>query len=109
MDRISKRSLIEKWYQSAPALLKKQKIEDLLKVYQDLERTLKGLKATAERHAFVESSLRYINIQKLIHQLSRSKRKLERKISNTLLIEKEQLKTRIQEMASSLSQKKSEN
>jgi hypothetical protein len=94
-------SFLHKIYSTSPHRLRGSKINELIRVYQDLEKTLRGLKDTAGKSA--ESSLRQINVRKLIVQLSRSKRRLERKIGNTLLLEKQHLKKRIRNIASNLS------
>jgi hypothetical protein len=83
--------------------MKNGKINELVRVYHDLEKTLKQLRQTAEKNLALESSLRHINVRKLITQLSRSKRRIERKIGNTLLLEKQHLKRRLQELTSNLS------
>lgn len=88
--------------------MSKGKIDDLIRVYHDLEKTLKHLKENAERNLAIESSLRQINVRKLILQLSRSKRRIERKIGNTLLLEKQHLKRRLKALATNLGQKPSE-
>lgn len=81
-----------------------KEINELIRVYQDLERTLRGLKASLERNA--ESSLKQINVRALIVQLSRSKRRLERKIGNTLLLEKQHLKKKLRQITSNLNPRK---
>jgi len=101
-----KESFLRKIYQTSPVLLKKRKLNELVRVYQDLEKTLKNLKKSAER---AETTLGHINVRKLISQLSRSKRRLERKIGNTILLEKQHLKRRIKVLTSNLSPKESEN
>ena len=88
--------------------MSKGKIDDLLRVYHDLEKTLRHLKINAERNITIESALGQINIRKLIHQLSRSRRRIERKIGNTLLLEKQHLKQRIRTIANNLSHKHTE-
>ena len=85
---------MRKLYETSPKLLMAPRIHELVKVYQDLERTLRGLKRSYQKLQAVES-LSAINILKLIYQLSRSKKRLERKIGNTILLEKQQLKRRI--------------
>ena len=102
----TKASLLNKIYASPPALLKRRRLHELLRVYQDLEKTLKHLKQSAERTT--ETSLAPINVRKLIVQLSRSKRRLERKIGNTILLEKQHLKKRIRTIASNLGSRESE-
>ncbi|MBI4405514.1 MAG: hypothetical protein HY537_15230 [Deltaproteobacteria bacterium] len=87
------------------SLPRKPHISRLLRVYQDLERTLKSLKANHNSHRTLSFSAKGINIRKLITQLSRSKRRLERKIGNTILLEKQQLKRKIRVFASNLARK----
>ena len=65
-------------------------LTELIRVYQDLERTLRGLKANAQRSVATES----INMKKLIERLSRSKRQLEKKISEALTTEKAAIRKR---------------
>ena len=84
----------------------KATLHELIRVYQDLEKTLRALKASAGRN--LEGSLKEINVRKLIAQLSRSKRKLERKIGNTLLLEKQHLKRRLKEIASNIAHRPTE-
>ena len=84
-----------------------RKIHDLVQVYRDLESTLKHLKRNAERSLAMDSSPQ-INVRKLISRLSRSKKKLERKIGNTLLLEKQHFKRRLRAIASNLGQKTSD-
>jgi len=55
-------------------------LNELLRVYHDLEKTIKGLRSTAEKHMAHDSCLSHINLKKLISQLSRSKKKIERKL-----------------------------
>lgn len=81
--------------ETSPRVLKRPGISELVKAYEDLEKTLRVLKANCERNFVGESSLRHINVRKLITQLSRSKKKLERKIGNTILLEKQSLKKRV--------------
>lgn len=82
------------------------KFSDLIRVYQDLERTIKGLRASVEKNT--ETSLRNINVRALIVQLTRSKRRLERKIGNTILLEKQQFKRRFKAITTQLSSRESE-
>ena len=81
--------------------MKKSKINDLILIYGDLEKTLKVLKQSAERNA--ETS--QINVKKLINRLSRSKKKIERKIGNTILLKNQKFKKRIGDLTSQLTQK----
>jgi len=99
MER-TKASFLKKIYVTSPSMLKRRRLHELLRVYQDLERTLKHLKESAGRTT--ETSFNSINVRKLIVQLSRSKKRLERKIGNTLLLEKQHLKKRIRNIASNL-------
>ncbi len=75
---------------------------ELLRVYQDVERTLKSLRASAGP---LDPSQYPINLKKLITQLSRSKRQIERKIGDTLFQEKQNLKRRFKAFTSNLSSK----
>lgn len=70
------------------------KVNELLRVYEDLEKTLKGLRAAAG----ADNSIHNINLKRLVKQLSASKRKLERKISSTLLMERQQWQTRLRKV-----------
>ncbi len=75
------------------------KLSDLFKVYHDLERTLTQLRKNAERHLHRDIP---IDVKKLIRQLSRSKQKLERKIGNTILLEKQQFGRKFRQVVISL-------
>jgi len=72
--------------------MSKTKLQELVHVYEDLERTLKSLRGMAVGGG----SLKQIDLKKLVAQLSRSKRKLERKIGNTFLLEKEHLRKKLE-------------
>lgn len=85
---------------------KKHQFSELIRVYHDLERTLKGLRANLEKNT--ETSLRNINVRALIVQLTRSKRRLERKIGNTLLLEKQHIKRRFRAITHQLTHRESE-
>ena len=80
---------------STPVLEKKRRLSELWLAYRDLDQTLVALRARAR----LPHALAPINVRKLIRQLARSKRQLERKIGNTLLIEKDHLKRRIQNLS----------
>jgi hypothetical protein len=67
---------------------------ELIRVYQDLELTLRDLKRASDKPRAV-CGIQYIDVRSLIRQLSRSKTRLERKIGNTLLLETDQIKRRI--------------
>lgn len=73
---------------------KKRNLQELVRVYQDLERTLRELKSLAGNHARI-SPLKHIDMRHLIDRLSQSKRRLERKIGNTLSLETDQMKRRL--------------
>lgn len=92
MNTSLRENFLQKLHRNPPLLLKKRRINRLIQVYQDLEKTLRSLKQNT--NGMLESQTA-INIRKLILQLSISKRRLERKIGNTLLIEKQHLKKRI--------------
>lgn len=85
---------MRKLYETSPKILRAPRIAELVRVYHDLEKTLTGLKRSYNKIQSCES-VGAINLMKLIEQLSRSKRRLERKIGNTILLEKQQLKRRI--------------
>ncbi len=105
MPEQAKSSFLKKVYGNSALALKTArdgKIDDLLRVYHDLEKTLRSLKANYDQNA---GNLNYINMKKLIAQLSRTKRKLERKIGNTVLLEKQNFKKKIKAIASNLSHK----
>lgn len=70
------------------------KLLELVRVYQDLERTLRELKSVAGSRASV-SALKHIDVRHLIDRLSQSKKRLERKIGNTLVLETDHMKRRI--------------
>ena len=72
----------------------RQTIQELVRLYQDLEHTLKGLKAAAGK----EASVKQINVRRLISRLSTSKKRLERKIGNTLLLEKHEIKVKLHKL-----------
>lgn len=68
-----------------------KRLSDLVSVYEDLEKTLRSLKSKSLLQG--QNSLMQININKLIVQLSRSKRNIERKISHVLLTERIQIRS----------------
>ena len=70
------------------------KLLELVRVYQDLERTLRELKSVAGSRATV-AALKHIDVRHLIVRLSQSKKRLERKIGNTLVLETDHMKRRI--------------
>lgn len=107
MPEFIKDSFLKKVTDRSPLPLTKDPVAELIRVYQDLERTLRDLKKTYDESAV--TSIQYINVKKLIEQLSRSKKKLERKINNTLLLEKQQLKRRFKALTSTLANREKTN
>ena len=101
MQEPLKESFLKIIYTTPPRILRKPQLSELVRVYEDLEKTLRELKSTYAKH---EGVFTQINMRKLIDQLSRSKKKLERKIGNTILLEKQQLKRRIRQLTSNLGQ-----
>jgi ribosomal protein S21 len=96
MSQQVKSTFLKKISETSPTVLKRPAISELVKAYEDLEKTLRVLKKNCEKNLVdADSTLRQINVRKLIDQLSRSKKKLERKIGNTILLEKQSLKKRI--------------
>ncbi len=75
------------------------KLSDLMKVYHDLERTLTGLRKSAEKHLQRDVP---IDLKKLINQLNLSKQRIERKIGNTILLEKQHMGRRLRTVVSTL-------
>ena len=67
-------------------------MEELVRVYEDLEKTLKSLKASSSEK--IEGPYA-INLRKLVEQLSRSKKRIERKIGNKILLERQNLKRKM--------------
>ncbi|MFM8314796.1 MAG: hypothetical protein ACKOA8_10960 [Deltaproteobacteria bacterium] len=82
-----------------------KRLSDLVSVYEDLEKTLKRLKTSSLMYS--SNSLMQINIQKLMAQLSKSKRRIERKISATLVSERNHLKHRLEGWSPKLRNKSS--
>jgi len=78
-----------------------KRLGELISVYEDLEKTLKNLRSTALSHG--QNSAMQINLHKLVSQLSKSKRKIERKISHTLLHERDQIRHQLEKWAPRLS------
>jgi transposase len=81
----------------------KARLGELIRIYQDLEKTLKELKKRYDKYEKLDARFAHLDLRKLIAQLSRSKKKLERKIGNTLLLEKQHLKRRIKVITDSFS------
>lgn len=78
-------------------------LSELLGVYDDLEQTLKRLRARSLLQ--VENSLMQINVKELINQLSKSKRTIERKITEALINDRSPLAHRIDKWAPRLGSK----
>jgi hypothetical protein len=74
---------------------KKQYVKNLISTYKDLEITLIELKKIYKEKISNDKNLQNINLKKLILQLSASKKRLERKIYNTLLLEKQHFKEKL--------------
>lgn len=89
-------ALLKKLYKTTPPiLLQHPKVVPVLRAYRDLEAVLRKLKRRADLE---ESPLsKVIDLKKLIEQLYVSKRRLERKIGNTILLEKEKRQRRWKE------------
>lgn len=77
----------------------KNQLGDLIKIYHDLERTLRGLRL---KTSCGQEALKNIDVRKLILQLKRSKRRLEQKIGNTLLVERQHLRRRLIHLADAI-------
>ncbi len=75
------------------------KLSDLFKVYHDLEKTLTQLRKQAEKRLHRDMP---IDVKKLIRQLNRSKQRLERKIGNTILLEKQEMRRRFDGVVTTL-------
>ncbi len=80
------------------------RLSDLMRVYEDLEDTLKGLRQMARKSSSMP--LTQINLQKLITQMSKNKKRLERKIATTFLLETTYLKKRFGGIASKVGRTK---
>ena len=75
------------------------RLTEWVRTYLDLDKTMGALFHQSEK---LEPMLR-INVTRLIQQLSASKRKLERRISNRLLLEKHHLGMKIKGLTGQLS------
>lgn len=91
--------MLDKIYGRSSKVIKGKRMDDLIRVYEDLEKTLKTIRDTAGEDG---GSSYPINVRKLIEQLSRSKKRLERKIGNKILLERQNLKRRIKRFADSI-------
>jgi len=89
--------MLEKLYGRSSKMIKTKGVEDLVRVYEDLEKTLKHLRESAG-----EASAYPINVRKLVEQLSHSKKRLERKIGNKILLERQNIRRRIKRFADSI-------
>lgn len=81
------RSQVEKFAHS--------KVTELVKVYRDVERLLSKLKKSIENSPSEDPP---IDLYKLMERLNQSKKKLERKIGNTILLEKQQIRKRFKKV-----------
>ncbi len=68
-----------------------KRLGDLIHVYHDLESLITSINKSAIPHS--------IDVQKLLRQLQTSRRKLERRICNTLLLETRGIKKRLRRIA----------
>ncbi len=78
-----------------PVLRQPNRLNNLVRVYHDLESTLRGLTVTRASVEWVDRGFQQINVSKLVSQLSKSKRKIERKIRKGLQLEKALLRQRL--------------
>lgn len=85
---------IKKWV-SVPRIMKCKKKVELIRAYRDLEKTLAKLNNKSRRLKYMDPMLHQINLKKLVIQLTLSKRRLEAKLSNSILLEKQKLKRKI--------------
>ncbi len=69
----------------------------LTKAYHDLETMVQSLRAQLKRPDLIPPVLQQFNLEKLLHQLIQSKQQLERRIKNTLLLEKEALTQKLRQ------------
>jgi hypothetical protein len=95
----NRKRLLRPIFRLAPKHLVEAKVHELVRVYHDLERTLSSLKRSRPGQKAAPN----INLKKLIHQLGISKKRIERKIGNTLLLEKHHLKTKLRNFKSGFS------
>ena len=93
LSKSKPRSLLTRLQLPATVAFGREKLDELVKVYEDLEKTLRGLKRTVKLSG--SNPMMQINLRKLISQLSKSKRQIERKIGNTLMHERAHLLQRI--------------
>lgn len=80
----------------------KTSLEELLELYSDLERTLRQLGHSTKNTARVGTSKAAIDMRKLVRELSRAKVEVEQRIQNTLLVEGDKLKRRIESATEAL-------
>lgn len=88
--------MLEKIYGRSSRAIKTKSIDELLRVYEDLERTLRSIRRAGENNVYP------INVRKLIDQLSRSKKRIERKIGNKILLKRQNLRRRIKRLADAI-------
>lgn len=92
--------MLEKLYGRSSKIVKAKGVEELVRVYEDLERTLKGI-CDVSVGGTADSNYP-IDVTKLIDQLSRSKKRLERKIGNKILLRRQSLRRRIRRFADAI-------
>lgn len=88
--------MLEKLYERSSRTIRTKGVDELVRVYEDLERTLKSLSKGSTAAGYP------INLRKLVEQLSRSKKRLERKIGNQLLLKRQNIRRKIKRIARSL-------
>lgn len=91
--------MLDRIYDRSSKVIKGKRMDDLIRVYEDLEKTLKTIRDTAGEGG---AAAYPINVRKLIQQLARSKKRLERKIGNKILLERQNLKRRIKRFADAI-------
>jgi hypothetical protein len=100
--KIESPGLLARLAKVQPSLFRNGKLEELLRIYEDLEKLIThlGHQTGADR----KYNPGGIDLVKLVRQLQASKRRLERRISNTFLLEKQEWRRKIQRGLSLLSQ-----
>ena len=82
-------------------LLHRRKVKELIRLYTDVEKTLRGLQKNYLQRT-TDSVLPRINVRKLVVQLAHSKKRIERKLGNTLLLEKQILRRKLKSLKANL-------
>lgn len=96
MDMI-KESALQRIQNVVTTTVKKNSLRDLLRVYRDLESTLAALKTVADSN----STFRQIDVRNAIQKITQRKQVLERKIGNMLLLEKHNIKRKVNRLLTS--------